>query len=72
LALGFAISALDQDARGVAGMSDATADFFEELDRRAHTPLLAQTSGTLRFELVNGAEGSYRVCRRSHMAVSIA
>jgi hypothetical protein len=69
-ALGFAISVLDSDARGVVGMSDATADFSRSLTSR-RIPLLARTSGTLRIELVNGAGRSYRGCRRSHVAVSI-
>lgn len=34
-------------------MADATADFFEGLGRRRPEPLLAKTSGTLRFDLVN-------------------
>jgi putative sterol carrier protein len=53
-------------------MSDATADFFEELDRRAHIPLLAYTSGTLRFELVNGGrkERWFVTLDRGDVAVS--
>ncbi len=36
-------------------MSDATTRFFEDLDRRGYEPLLAKTSGTLRFDLHEGA-----------------
>ncbi len=32
-------------------MTDATTEFFEELDRRDHEPLLAKVSATARFEL---------------------
>jgi putative sterol carrier protein len=35
-------------------MTDATANFFDELGRRGHEPLLAHVSGTLRFDLRTG------------------
>jgi putative sterol carrier protein len=35
---------------------DATAQFFEDLRRRGHEPLLEKTTGTLRVDLVNGKE----------------
>ena len=35
-------------------MADPTADFFDELARRGHEPLLAKGTGTLRFDLVDG------------------
>jgi putative sterol carrier protein len=35
-------------------MTDATTQFFEELARRDHEPLLEHTSGTLRFDITNG------------------
>ena len=34
-------------------MADATADFFESLAERDHEPLLANTSGSVLFELTN-------------------
>ncbi|MEU5938682.1 SCP2 sterol-binding domain-containing protein [Micromonospora sp. NPDC047548] len=34
---------------------DPTTRFFEDLDRRGYEPLLAKTSGTLRFDLHEGA-----------------
>ncbi len=36
-------------------MTDATAGFFQELGRRGHEPLLAKATGTVRFDLVDGA-----------------
>ena len=53
-------------------MSDASADFFEDLGRRGHEPLLGHTSGTLRFELVNGGrrERWYVTLDRGDVAVS--
>jgi putative sterol carrier protein len=37
-------------------MSDGTADFFHELSRRGYEPLLEKARGTIRFELVDGAQ----------------
>jgi putative sterol carrier protein len=34
--------------------SDATSEFFRELERRAHDPLLRDASGSARFDLTNG------------------
>jgi SCP-2 sterol transfer family len=33
---------------------DATAAFFDELASRGHEPVLARTSGTLRFDIADG------------------
>ncbi len=35
-------------------MTDATAEFFDELSRRGHEPLLEKASGTLRIDVVDG------------------
>ena len=35
-------------------MSDATAEFFDELGRRGHEPLLEKATGTVRFDLGDG------------------
>ncbi|SCF08314.1 SCP2 sterol-binding domain-containing protein [Micromonospora mirobrigensis] len=40
-------------------MVDATTRFFEDLDRRGYEPLLAKTSGTLRFDLHEGAQTTH-------------
>jgi hypothetical protein len=42
-------------APGIAETTDPTADFFDALARRDHEPLLARTSGTVRFDVVDGA-----------------
>ncbi|MDM4720443.1 SCP2 sterol-binding domain-containing protein [Micromonospora sp. WMMA1363] len=44
-------------------MADATMRFFEDLDRRGHEPLLAKTSGTLRFDLHEGAQTRHWMLR---------
>jgi putative sterol carrier protein len=35
-------------------MTDATTEFFDELEARGHEPGLEKMTGTLRFDLVNG------------------
>ena len=35
-------------------MADSTAEFFDELGRRGHEPLLEKTSGTIRVDLKDG------------------
>jgi ubiquinone biosynthesis protein UbiJ len=37
-------------------MSDPTGDFFADLGRRGHEPMLQRTSGTLRFDLAGPSE----------------
>lgn len=35
-------------------MTDAITEFFAELERRAHEPLLDKVKGTIRFDIVEG------------------
>jgi putative sterol carrier protein len=35
-------------------MTDATTEFFQELEARGHEPRLEKATGTLRFDLMNG------------------
>jgi putative sterol carrier protein len=35
-------------------MTNSTAEFFQELGRRGHEPLLEKATGTVRFDLVDG------------------
>jgi len=37
-------------------MADATAEFFEELNRRGHETLLEKARGTVRFDLKHGTK----------------
>jgi putative sterol carrier protein len=37
-------------------MTDATTEFFDELGRRAHEPLLEKVDATIRFEIVKGKQ----------------
>jgi putative sterol carrier protein len=52
-----AMQACNERERGRQGgvaMSDATAEFFQQLAARGHEPLLGKVKGTIRFDLVNG------------------
>ena len=40
--------------RGEKTMADATAEFFDNLGRSGHEPLLLRATGTLRFDLAQG------------------
>ncbi|MFC4146923.1 SCP2 sterol-binding domain-containing protein [Micromonospora mangrovi] len=53
-------------------MVDATTRFFEDLDRRGFEPLLAKTSGTLRFDLHEGVQTTHWMLEidRGRLAVS--
>jgi len=61
--------------------SSPTAEFFDELGRRGHEPLLAKASGTARFDVVDGKrverwlltidKGDLRVSRRNVAADAV-
>jgi putative sterol carrier protein len=40
-------------------MSDSTEQFFDELGRRGHEPLLRKAKGTLRFDLIDGTSQAH-------------
>jgi len=40
--------------QGGLAMTDSTAEFFQELGRRGHEPLLEKATGIVRFDLVEG------------------
>jgi putative sterol carrier protein len=40
-------------------MSDPTEEFFDELGRRKHEPMLRKASGTLRFDLTDGTSEAH-------------
>jgi putative sterol carrier protein len=51
---------------------DATKDFFNNLRRSGHQPLLRKTSGSVRFDLADGdgVESWYLTVKRGSIAVS--
>ena len=53
-------------------MTAVGADFFDQLARRGHEPLLQRASGTLRFDLEHGAETDHWLVAidRGDLAVS--
>ncbi|MCX4389888.1 SCP2 sterol-binding domain-containing protein [Micromonospora peucetia] len=53
-------------------MVDATTRFFEDLDRREYEPLLAKSSGTLRWDLHEGARTTHWLVRIDHGRVQVS
>ncbi|HJR88604.1 MAG TPA: SCP2 sterol-binding domain-containing protein [Aeromicrobium sp.] len=53
-------------------MSDATEDFFEELERRGHEPLVGKFSGNVRFELRKGKRTVRWVLTIDHGDVTVS
>jgi putative sterol carrier protein len=53
-------------------MADATTRFFEDLDQQGYEPLLAKTSGALRFDLHEGPQTTHWLVRidRGNIRVS--
>lgn len=53
-------------------MSDPTADFFDELGRRGHEPLLQKAKGSVRFDLVDGTRTDRRFVRIDKGNITVA
>ncbi|MGS2616936.1 SCP2 sterol-binding domain-containing protein [Micromonospora sp. LZ34] len=51
---------------------DATTRFFEELDRRGFEPVLAKTTGTLRFDLHEGAQTTHWLLRMDRGRIEVS
>jgi putative sterol carrier protein len=53
-------------------MTDATAEFFRDLEARGHEPLLEKATGTVRFDLTNGKRTSrwFVTIKKGDIAVS--
>ena len=54
-----------------ASVADATGDFFAELGRRGHEPLLQKLTGTFRFDVTGGRDEHWFVdVRKGDVTVS--
>jgi putative sterol carrier protein len=72
------LSETEQRERTSSATSDPTAEFFDDLARRGHEPLLGKASGSARFDLRDGKrterrlltidEGNVGVSRRNAAA----
>jgi putative sterol carrier protein len=66
---GFRISARETgrkvEWKGLS-MTDATAEFFDELGRHGHEPMLKRLSATLRWDIVDGDQTEHRLVRIDH------
>jgi hypothetical protein len=47
-------------------MTDATAEFFDQLGRHGHEPMLKRLTGTLRWDIVDGDRTEHRLVRIDH------
>ena len=47
-------------------MTDATDEFFDELERHGHEPMLNRLSGTLRWDIVDGDRTDHRLVEIVH------
>lgn len=48
------VESVELHMNGTIGVTNPTEEFFDELGRRGHEPLLGKVAGTLRFEMVQG------------------
>ena len=53
-------------------MTDATTEFFDKLARRRHEPLLKKVTGTMRFDLAQGAQTDHYFVAVKHGAVAVS
>ncbi|WP_448808788.1 SCP2 sterol-binding domain-containing protein [Agromyces bauzanensis] len=49
----------------------STAEFFEQLGRRGHEPLLKRVSASVRFDIADGAATEHRLVRIDHGDVTV-
>jgi hypothetical protein len=67
---GFSVSAGETLAGAVdwkgLSMMDATAEFFDELGRRGHEPMLKRLRATLRWDIIDGDRTEHRLVRIHH------
>jgi putative sterol carrier protein len=52
-------------------MTDATAEFFDELGRRGHEPMLKRLKATLRWDIVDGDRTEHRLVRIDHGDIAV-
>ena len=52
-------------------MTDPTEEFFEEVARRGHEPMLERLSATVRWDIINGDRVDQRVVRIDHGDLSV-
>jgi hypothetical protein len=61
----------DEVERKGLAMTDATAEFFDELGRRGHEPMLKRLSGTLRWDIFDGDRTEHRRVRIDHGDIQV-
>jgi hypothetical protein len=53
-------------------MTTSTAEFFDNLGRRGHEPLLARVSATVRFDIADGERTEHRLVRIDHGDIRVS
>ena len=53
-------------------MTTSTAEFFDNLGRRGHEPLLARVSATVRFDIADGERTERRLVRMDHGDIRVS
>jgi hypothetical protein len=53
-------------------MTASTVDFFDDLGRRGHEPLLERVSATVRFDITDGGQTDHRLVRIDHGDIRVS
>ena len=53
-------------------MTASTVDFFDDLGRRGHEPLLERVSATVRFDITDGGGTGHRLVRIDHGDIRVS
>jgi putative sterol carrier protein len=53
-------------------MTESSAEFFDDLGRRGHEPLLQRVSATVRFDITDGERTEHRLVRIDHGDIRVS
>jgi putative sterol carrier protein len=53
-------------------MTTSTAEFFDNLGRRGHEPLLKRVDGTVRFDITDGDRTEHRLAKIDHGQIRVS
>jgi putative sterol carrier protein len=53
-------------------MTTSTAEFFDNLSRRGHEPLLKRVAATVRFDITDGERSEHRLVRIDHGDIRVS
>jgi hypothetical protein len=58
--------------QGALSMTASTVEFFDDLGRRGHQPLLERVSATVRFDVIDGGRTEHRLIVIDHGDVRVS